>query len=223
MDDDRLDSLGDLHAAAQAGLHLLESNAALEEQVRELESALASAQNDCNGWAAKYDACWKQRCDAMYEVNFLLKANKELRQDIVRAQDKCIIVEREAMKLENRLVYAETSLRRCVQERKERRASIEKPPPVQPTVEVAPPPAVVDVTQLLAPYEAQIEKLKAQVASLFSVKHELDSALLELAAKDAQLKEIQMEQQEERDLITSMRESIDHLKQVHTVARGVRI
>ncbi|EQC36076.1 hypothetical protein SDRG_06196 [Saprolegnia diclina VS20] len=206
--DGRRDSLGDLHAAAHAGLQLLASNEALQTTVHELEAALQTARLECDDWAGKHELCWKQRCEAIYEVNFLLKTNKELQMEVARLNDKCVCLEREAMKLENRLVHAETSLRRYVVEKKERRTSnpsllAEKRRSNHAIVAPEPSPPI-DVASVMAPYEARLRSLAAELEASRDVETKYAAATGTIEDQETQIEDLKTQIEDQKHQIENL-------------------
>ncbi|OQR84037.1 hypothetical protein THRCLA_10872 [Thraustotheca clavata] len=184
------------------------------EEICELKTALESTQLELEETKLKCQTYWEQRCAAIIQVSVILKDNKKLQQEIFVLKDKAICLEREVMKLENRLVHAQTSLRNYVQERKERRIS-------NPNQLVAIKRSSSNNYVASLPeeqkdtdfYEQKIRTLTDEVQKFHGINEMYQRTLESLRVKELQVQYMEEGQRDERELIASLRQSVEKLKQ----------
>jgi hypothetical protein len=168
----------------------------LEVQIEHLTAALLEAQDERDEYRTKHS-------DAICNLTLLVKENKIARLEIQGLTDHIVCLEREASKLENRLLHAETCLKQYVKATKERRATSL---PLETSVYERG--WKEQYRSLESEHEAQRQVLATASMRLQALEtqfHELSRAL---AMKEMQLQRVEGEQKEERELIAIMRETL---------------
>ncbi|RHY14889.1 hypothetical protein DYB32_010812 [Aphanomyces invadans] len=239
-------SVDDLTTAAQAGLFLLAQNNDLQVQIGELNDRVGHQAHELELAAAKYDACWRQRCHAMQEVADVLKENHELQRDLRLANAHIVKLEDDVSKLESRVHVAESALNRLMHNNKTIR------PPGRPQTKWSEPESTLSIQNWQAlptmaepapdppnqddsihegnedPFATEPPSSTLSVGSphgqdgskldgSVSLDELYQKSVAALATQTQQMQEMQLEQAEERELIASMRQTIAQLKQVSSV------